>query len=233
MKPLYKPGLDFYVQKLQQGEPFSFVRYGDGDWNYLLKREKYSDHKGRVLYTPELYAALTASILEPRMSNYYLALQNHSYLKPQGFLPKIDRWLKQHKAPDINWHFATVFHRASEGGQLGPLIKALQNRPLIMIGPEWLRKLTFATKVIPIPSKRCWPNAALVEAQLQRIANGSVISFSAGPTAKVLIHRLAPILGQHSWLIDFGSLWDPYCGIKSRQYHKKLSVKTMRHNLGI
>jgi len=233
MKPLYKPGLDFYVEKLQRGEPFSFVRYGDGDWNYLLDREKYVDSKDLQRYVSELHAALTASILEPRMENYYLALQNHGYLGPRGYTPKIEQWLEQHGAPDINWHFGTVFHRASEGGQLEPLIKALQTRPLVVVGPEWLRKLTFATEFISIPAKNCWPDAELVEIQLQNVASGSIVSFSAGPTAKVLIHRLAPILGQHSWLIDFGSLWDPYCGVKSRQYHKVMSAKTMRRNLGI
>lgn len=233
MKPLYDPGLKFYIDKLQRGEPFSFVRYGDGDWNYLTKREKHVDPKGRQLYVPELHAALAASILEPRVGDYYLALHNHGYLKPRGFLPKIEQWLEQHKAPEINWHYGTVFHWASAKGQLKPLIKALQNRLLVMVGPEWLRRLTFATKFVSIPAKNCWPYAKLVETQLQNTANGSIISFSAGPTAKVLIHRLAPILGQHSWLIDFGSLWDPYCGVKSRQYHKTLSAKTMRRNLGI
>jgi len=233
MKPLYKPGLGFYVEKLQRGEPFSFVRYGDGEWNYLLDREKYVDSKDLQRYVSELHAALTASILEPRMENYYLALQNHGYLGPRGYIPRIDQWLKEHKAPKINWHFGTVFHRASGSGQLWPLIKALQIRPLVMVGPEWLRKLTFAMKLTSIPPKHCWSSAELVETQLQNVASGSVVSFSAGPMAKVLIHRLAPILGQHSWLIDFGSLWDPYCGVKSRQYHKIMSAKTIRRNLGM
>lgn len=226
MKPPYNPGLGFYVEKLQRGEPFSFVRYCDGEWNCLLDWEKVPNFKG-------LYAGLVASILEPRIGDYYLALQNHGYLGSRGYLPRIEQWLKQHKAPDINWHFGTVFHRASGYGQLWPLIKTLQDRPFVVVGPEWLRKLPFATKFIPIPLKNCWLDANLITAQLQDVASGSVISFSAGSTAKMLIHQLAPILGQHSWLVDFGSLWDPYCGVKSRQYHKILSAKTMRRNWGV
>lgn len=225
MKPLYNPGLKFYVDKLQRGEPFSFVRYCDGEWNCLLNWGKVAGFEG-------LYAGLAASILEPRMGDYYLALQNHGFLEPRGYIPRIEQWLKQHKAPDINWHFGTVFHRASGNGQLWPLIKALQAKPLVIVGPKWLQKLSFATEFVPIPIKNCWLDAELIEARLQNVANGSVISFSAGSTAKMLIHQLAPTLGQHSWLIDFGSLWDPYCGVKSRQYHKIMSAKTVHRNLG-
>ena len=232
MKPVYEPGLGFYVDKLQRGEPFSFARYCDGEWNFLLRQPSARDWGVSRTDIPELYEALTASLVEPRMGNYYIALQNHGYLGSRGFLPKIDQWLEQHGAPEINWHFGTVFHIASKNGQLWSLIKALQIRPFVVVGPERLRKLTFVTKFIPIPLRNCWAIVDRIEAQLLNVASGSVISFSAGGMAKVLIHRLAPILGQHSWLIDFGSLWDPYCGVKSRQYHKTMSAKTIRRNLG-
>lgn len=233
MKPLYDPGLEFYVGKLQRGEPFSFVRYCNGEWNCLLRQQSDRTYGIPQLHMPELQAALAASILEPRTGDYYLALQNHGFLGPLGFIAEIDQWLEQHGAPDINWHFGTVFHRASEKGQMGTLVKALQARPLVVVGPEWLRQLTFATDFVPVAAKNCWVDVESIETRLRSVTAGSVISFSAGATANVLIHRLAPILGQHSWLIDFGSLWDPYCGVKSRRYHKVLSEKTMHRNLGV
>jgi len=43
---------------------------------------------------------------------------------------------------------------------------------------------------------------------------------------------LWPEMGEHSWLIDFGSLWDVYCGKRSRRYHKRMGKGVIRENLG-
>jgi len=56
----------------------------------------------------------------------------------------------------------------------------------------------------------------------------AVVSFSAGPTTKVLIHNLH---GRGHFLIDFGSLWDIYVGKRTRRYHKRITPKVIRRNL--
>jgi len=159
-----------------------------------------------------------------------LAMQSLSYLGKEGFIPKIERWLRQNNV-SIKWHSGEVFHRASRARQLTPLIKQLWQRPVAVVGPKWLRKLPFAKSFIEVIPKDCWKNVDSIERQLQNISAGTIISFSAGPTTKVLIHRLFPILGDICWLIDFGSLWDPYCGVVSRTYHraiKDVSLNTLR-----
>jgi hypothetical protein len=60
-----------------------------------------------------------------------------------------------------------------------------------------------------------------------------VYCFSASMTTNVLIHRLYPLMGETSWLIDFGSLWDVYVGVKSRSgYGKEDWTERIRKNLG-
>ena len=40
--------------------------------------------------------------------------------------------------------------------------------------------------------------------------------FSASIVGKILIDNLFPIIGDKAFMIDFGSLFDPYCGKLSR-----------------
>jgi hypothetical protein len=59
----------------------------------------------------------------------------------------------------------------------------------------------------------------------ETLPNGSVISFSAAMPANLMIDALARSpFGQRQILIDFGSLWDPYAGVKNRSYMKGMDV---------
>lgn len=218
---VFSPGLVWYTNKIQSEEYFSLVRYGNGEWDCILGTKDRTGSGSQWLNISTLKNALCASILNIHSENYYMAMQSLSYLGKEGFIPKIERWLQLNNA-SIRWHSGEVFHRASGARQLAPLIKQLWERSVVIVGPKWLGKLPFAKIFIEIASKDCWKDVDAIEGRLRGISAGTVVSFSAGPTTKVLIHRLFPILGKTCWLIDFGSLWDPYCGVFSRSYHRAL-----------
>lgn len=225
---LYAPGLQWYVDKLRHDERFSFVRYGNGEWDCILDLF-YRTRSGSQRFTPDLRAALIRSLIADRGESYYLALQSTSYLARLGILPKAETWLSQNGITR-EWHDGEVFTRASRIGKLYPLIEALKMQRVVVVGPPWLMKLPFASVFIPVKSRDCWAQVDALEEQLRALQN-VVVAFSAGPAAKVLIHRLTPVIGKHSWLIDFGSLWDPYCGVRSRTYHRRLTPELLRRNL--
>jgi len=106
----------------------------------------------------------------------------------------------------------------------------MRERHVVVVGPPWLKGLPFADEFVPVRSKDCWQDVDKIERRLRGKAD-SVISFSAGPAAKVLIWRLWPALGDTSWLIDFGSVWDVYCGKKTRRYHKRVTASIIKRNL--
>lgn len=223
---LYAPGLQWYVDKLRNGERFSFARYGNGEWDCILNLY-HRTRSGSQRFTPDLREALTKSLTHP--AGVFTALQSTSYLERLGLLPKAEAWCGQNDVR-TTWHDGEVFTRASRSGKLYPLIEALRMQRVVVVGPRWLMKLPFASVFVAVPTRDCWTQADALEAQLRGLQN-VVVAFSAGPAAKVLIHRLAPAIGKHSWLIDFGSLWDPYCGVKSRTYHKRLTPELLRRNL--
>ena len=222
------PGLKFYVDKINAGEHFSFVRYGNGEWDCIMKLY-HKTRSGSQKFTPDLQKALAASLIEKREGEYYRALQSVSFLKRIGILPKAEAWLAENELR-IPWHDGEVFTRPSMKGDFYPLIAALKKQRVVMVGPKWTMKLPFAKGFVPVRSRNCWSDIEDIKAQLINIKN-SVVSFSAGPATKVLIHYLQPIIGKSCWLIDFGSIWDPYCGVNSRRYHKRMTSKILAKNM--
>lgn len=225
---LYAPGLQWYVDKLRNGQRFSFARYGNGEWDCILDLY-HRTRSGSQRFTPDLREALTKSLTVARGETYYPALQSVSYLERLGLLPKAEAWCGQN-AVNVTWHDGEVFTRASRAGTLYPLVEALRMQRVVVVGPHWLMKLPFASVFMAVQTRDCWAQVDALEAQLRELQN-VVVAFSAGPAAKVLIHRLAPVIGKHSWLIDFGSLWDPFCGVRSRTYHKRLTPELLQRNL--
>ena len=225
----YSPGLQFYVDKLRNGERFAFTRYGNGEWDCILKLY-HKTRSGSQKFNPALRKALAATLTDHGGGNSYPAIQSVAYLTRLGLLPKAEAWLAQN-APGLDWHGGEVFHQASRHGKLAPFVEALSMHRVVVVGPPHLLGLPFSSVFVPVKKRNCWDDVDELERRLRGFSN-CVISFSAGPTAKVLIHRLYPDIGASCWLLDMGSLWDPYAGVKSRRYHKHLAPDTIRRNLG-
>jgi hypothetical protein len=227
MKVLNKP-LSWYVTQLNKDKRFSFVRYGNGEWDCILDLY-HRTRSGSQYFNNGLQDALSETLkLEPP-DNYYVAIQSTTFLASVGILRQAEKWLSRYRL-SYPWYDGEVFHKASRNEQLYPLIKALHKKKVVVVGPHWLMALPFSNTFIPIRPKNCWQDFPDIYRRLIGLHN-AVISFSAGPAAKVLIRRLYPVIGDNCWLIDFGSMWDPYCGVQSRRYHKTLRPENLARNL--
>ena len=223
-----KPGLKFYMDKIKQNKPFSFMRYGNVEWDCILELWHQTRSRSQK-FNPSLREALKASLTVKRKGDYFTAMQSTSFLQRTGILPKAESWLSVN-APDHTWYNGEVFTRAAIKGKLYPLIAALKQQRVVVVGPPWLMKLKFASVFMPVAKRNCWKDIDVIKAQLRNVKR-SVVSFSAGPATKVLIHYLQPIIGNSCWLIDFGSLWDPYCGVNSRRYHGRMNPEKLAMNM--
>ena len=221
-------GLQFYADQLRNNKKFAFVRYGNGEWDCILSLY-HTTRSGSQRFDGGLRNALAKSLVEQRTGAYYTAMQSTSFLERVKVLPLAETWIAQN-APGLTWYDGEVFTKASMKGQLYPLVSAMKTKRIVVVGPKWLMKLPFSSVFIPVRSRDCWQDIDRIEEQLRTLQN-VVVSISAGPMTKVLIHRLQPVMGGHSWLIDFGSVWDPYCGVHSRRYHKRLTPEIIRRNL--
>jgi hypothetical protein len=197
---------------LETNLPFKFARYGDGEFNCMFGKvgRNCDGHE----YTPELARRL------------YQALKNAYYMigvQPLAltlYQEKI-RYLIDHKL-DVVVN-ADVLHNASIDGTLPQFIKALDRRYVILVGPAHLSKFFNAVHIV-IPEVNCWTMYEETKKQLAfhlEESKEAVVLFAASMMSEVLIDDFK--LTNHT-LIDVGSCFDPYCGVKSRRYHHKLAL---------
>lgn len=239
---IVKHNLQFYVDLLKTGQRYSFSRYGNGEWGCILGTATRTGSGSQELKIPDLRQGLMDSLMQrPKTpGTYFLGIQSPGYLKRCKLLASIENW-ERTVCPWITWHNGNVFHNASWKGRLNPLVEQLRKMNLIVVGPVWLKALKEVfphMQFVQVQRKDCFATYKEIYKGIKRalaacpVEKGPVvISFSAGPTTKVLIHQLHDMVRDECYLIDFGSLWDPYVGKNSRRYHKRLTPEIMKRNL--
>ena len=108
-----------------------------------------------------------------------------------------------------------------------------QKLPVIVIGPKRIAlaaKKLDATGFIQIKPQGAYWDLGKIERKILGIGRPALFSFSAGPNANILIHKLWPKIGKHSFMIDFGATWDALCGNNTRPYHRDLDERRLRLN---
>lgn len=213
---------------LIENKAFSFARYGDGEWNAIFGRK--GANCDRHSYTlPGLKEDLTKTIVEHRP--YFYGMQGLTKRKPSEELKTFLQGIF------IPWVDADILHHASKNGKLNPFIKALRKKKLCFVGPEHLKELDLDSAETAnictfyyTQKKNCYlEKDKIIKTIKTWYEDFDVFLFSAGFLSEVLIWELFPIIG-HRWMIDMGSLWDPYCGINSRTYHSRITDEIKKAN---
>lgn len=210
--------LNVFLDKLRDGVPFTFSRWGDGEWRSVLgigTGANCDGHRYFATMGQELGAVLE------RRPKYLLGMQQLA-LKIYG--GKISTWLTQHKLLGLQWQDADVFHKASIHGQLDQLLTALKRRKLLLVGPAHLKKAKLGHwRHVDVPPRDAYLVRDRILKDVSALAENEtslVISLSAGMPAELLLDALYERFGDRHTLVDFGSLWDPLSGVKSRSYMK-------------
>lgn len=236
MTKLFAPGLKYYIQRIKQG-PFSFSRWHDGEWKAIVPGV------APLLFPPQRIvwsiekecAVLRNAVLNcHRHPNYLMAMFTEIALP--HFQP-VRKWIAAN-APWIRWHNDKVFENAALAGRLFPLVRAIkrQRLPVVVVGPKSLAglPLNIAHHVVT-PGAKSWPRLWYERDRIKReiLAFGkpAFISFSAAMAVNVLIYELWPVIGRHSYMIDFGSLWAGLMGRKNRGWHRRLHKDRARRSL--
>jgi hypothetical protein len=218
--------LGMYVEKLASGIPFSFARYGDGEWMAMLGRAG-ANCDGHE-YFPALGERLRRAVLNP--GSYLYGMQPCA-MRTDG--RAIRRFLKANSIR-IPWHNSDVFHRANVAGTLYPLVAQLRTMPVVMVGPAYLQTVQATlfpfVEFIEVPPKNCFLSIDTLMAQMLRAAAGPqprVFLFSASMAANVMIHELFGEMGMRHYMLDCGSLWDVYAGVNSRSNYRNEGWDTL------
>jgi len=231
--------LSQYVDFLKNNRYFSFVRYGDGEWSALLETSGKIDFYETQLLSPESNRDMREALIQNfNSSGIIFGIQKYA-VRIMG--ERIERFLKENNL-EISWVDSDIFHHASIDGTIFPLIEEMRKKKVVVVGPKFLEKLPDRTfniiRFIEVPGNNAYSKKdeimkAILEIH-QELKEDIVYSFSTGFLSKILILNLYRKM-PNNFLIDFGSVWDVFCGNKSRKYSKskQYTIQILNKNLGI
>ncbi len=235
MTDVVRHPLSWYVDKLERREPFTSLLYGDGEFLVaagVQRREGEPYQNGEV---PSEYVRhkVIDSLSDPdptilRGTDPHL-VQYDTYMGTdrEFFVAMAKR--VEHVYP-INagpWYDGTVWETACQRGELGPLIKALGGRNVVLVANRRVAEsCPFRYSVnVEVP----WNNACSEVDRLadetvekaDRIGDGSVFVVCAGFATIPYVMKLRWCNPSHTFL-DLGSTFDLFARIGSRGWQQDL-----------
>lgn len=208
--------LQYYVDKLKNGERFSLARYGDGEFYCMWG--KGTENSNGCRYSPELREALLGSMKWQDDPSFIYGMQR--------VLPHDARRIED-QFPGIDWHDSEIFGEAVAEGKLFPLIEQLRKMTVVIIGNETLKPVEIilgAKEFIKVPKYNTFdfpPKFPIYE--------NAVYLFSCGMAANAFIAEFHGI--NNNWYLDMGHIWDPFVGNMSRCDLEGKTMEDIKKNL--
>jgi len=242
---VFSPGLDYYVQEILSGIPFTLVRYGEGEWRTVVPSVPHKTFHGplqrqvfqKIWNDPKTGAEemLRAAILNHHdHERYWAAMWHFKHLKQYHWLPTIKRWQDKKLGKDIVWHDGSIWRVAIEKGVFYPVIAALreQRLPIVVVGPGQLTGLGNRLPIhdhILIDRWGAFYEMDMMEEEMLKQPPCLFILCGAGP-AKIVANKLFPEIGEQSTMIDFGASWEGLLGHPARRYFREMSKEKLEQN---
>jgi hypothetical protein len=216
--------LKWFVKNLKKNIPFTFARYGDGEWLTILGFYGMHNSNG-CTFTRSLSDDMRAVL--KRQNNYHHAIlkiaRRERKVPYQGEWlpyggPVIQQWLDDNNIT-LNWYNGDVLLEESLKGKLLPLIEQIRERRVLYVGNKRLRDLNmkgigffpYVAYIEPPPRDAHLAKTAILPQIFKTIRKYKIdfIGWSSGLAGKVFIDEVFmrfPEVIQ----IDFGSMFDGY-----------------------
>jgi len=216
---LYDYDIDWYIDLMKQNKKFSFTRWGDGEW--LCASGADGQNKDDHRYFPEMGAGLREALVNDK--GYFKATWPLSEEMISSNIQFIKNFCDSIGVNLVNWYDAGKFEYAATYGKIKPLVNQLEKMNYIIVSESKKRNLPIKyTDFIEVPLVNCFLEKELIKSQvisMCRKYKNPVFGFSASMATNVMIDELYPLVGDKCWMIDFGSIWDPFIGNMIRSHH--------------
>ena len=134
----------------------------------------------------------------------------------------------------FDWVDATVWEEAAMAGNISPLIEQLEKMNFVIVSEASKRELPMNyTDFIEVPKTNCFLEKDRIKNDMIEMCkkyDNIVFGLSASMATNVIVDELFPIIGDKCWMIDFGSIWEPYVPnpVHGRTYHKRYKSKELK-----
>lgn len=219
MQKVTKKSPDYFLNLIRQNKPFSLSRFGDGEVLCMFHNHMKTNCDGSRFLTELIYPMKQIFVNE---HPYYHCLLNCSFdINGDKFKAFIDE-----TCPDMPFYDGEIWSELSFDGRMTELCQVLDKHSPVFVGGEHLLNTKYMygfTDVSHIVTPSVDSFTAIDDIMgkiIEKYNEGSrMFLFSAGYTTKILIDSLYPIFGGDTFMIDMGSVFDPYCGVLSRDGH--------------
>jgi len=248
--PTFSPGAEWYANQVLSGVPFSFVRYGEGDLRAMCP---YLPVK-RAIWTayPHAREEFISTVVDmPRHPRYWPAIWHQGNLIKRKSMTTFKRWLVEVGLDNVGWHHGRVWRWMVDSDQTHLLVRAIRSQPLpvVVVGPERIapavEKLS-ATHIVTPFSGPLSPGVlgqslpgilleaiylAMPRLREEMLVNSPALyTISASAVGKMLIAQLFPVIGEESFMIDVGAMWDGLSSCPSRPHQRKFTPEKIELN---
>lgn len=222
MIDIIKHEAEHYLSQIRDNKPFSFARYGDGEVILMFNHPSVSN---RNIGNLQKAVEPMMNIFRNQYKYYHCLLRCTFDIAPcfgsglgetfKDFLSKV--------CPEMPFYDGEFWQDLSFCGEIERLTSVLDKHYPIFIGGKHLENLKYLNGLtnlnnIVVHDRKAWDDySAIKDEIIRKIELGyRMFCFSMGYPGKIMIDDLFPAYGDKCFFIDFGSLFDPYCGILSR-----------------
>lgn len=218
----------WFVNQLAGEEPFTFTRFGDGEWRTIIGG---------------IYIGLRNSngcTFSKKLSNELRGVLQKNKPYRRGILRIA---IRQHKKEiedylvgsncQVKWYKGDTLLGDSLRGNIFPFVEQLRERRILMVGQPFLRGLGLLGFFKPITFVHTPPVNAIeykeeILDKVRRVIDRYYIDtvlWSSGLHTKIFVDELFDDYSTEITMIDCGSMWDGYMRIPSRTYIRRGKVK--------
>ena len=223
MKPIINHPVEYYLKKIDNKEPFSFIRLGDGEILTMWPLHWLKVNCDGSAFLPEIKEPMK-DIFRHKYDYYHCLLDCSFDLNGDLFRKFIEE-----TCPDMDFYNGEVWQEMVGDGRIEELTATISKdyHPVFVGGSHFenihlLKGFIHEPIHVKVPNKDSFLHINSIMSEISRLflEGNRMFLFSAGYTTKIIIDQFYPFIEDEAFMIDMGSVFDPFLGILNRDGQK-------------
>ena len=132
------------------------------------------------------------------------------------------------------WVNASIWEEGAMSGDLKNLVEQFEKMNFIIVSESSKRDLPMNySDFIEVPATNCFLDKERIKKEMVSMCNKyetPVFGLSASMATNVIVDELYKEIGDTCWMIDLGSIWEPFLEnpIHSRSYHSNYKTTILK-----